>query len=128
MTRYSTEPRTRKYVKRIWNFVIFKTSIQKHRKELLDTGLDSLQTASRKVVYKIAEFIVNKTSGVIAKQNDYIIVKTKPVEEIIIPPEKKRGNIKRIKTSITKMEYYKISKLLNDSTTSKFVKKMDRSK
>ena len=67
MTRYSTEPRTRKYVKRIWNFVIFKTSIQKHRKELLDTGLDSLQTASKKVVYKIAEFIGNKIADVIAK-------------------------------------------------------------
>ena len=48
-------------------------------------------------------------------------LKTKPVEEIIILPEKKGRNIKRIKTSITKMEHYKISKLLNDSTLSKFL-------
>ena len=43
----------------------------------------------QKLVYKIAEFIGNKIADVIAKQSDYIIVKTKPVEEIIIPPEKK---------------------------------------
>ena len=51
------------------------------------------------------------------------VVKTKPVEEIIIRPEKKKGNIKRLKTSIIKMEHYKISKLLNDSTVSKFMTK-----
>ena len=34
---------------------------------------------------------------------------------------KKRRNIKRIKTSITKMEHYKISKLLNDLSVSKFI-------
>ena len=50
-------------------------------------------------------------------------LKTKPVEEIIILPEKKGRDIKRIKTSITKMEHYKISKLLNDSTVSKFLTK-----
>ena len=59
------------------------------------------------------------------------IVKQKPVigensinfEEVIIPPEKKRGNVERIKTIIIKMEHYKISQLLNDSTVSKFVTK-----
>ena len=44
------------------------------------------------------------------------------VEEITIPPEKRR-NIKRIKTSIIKMEHYQISKLFNDSTVLKFVTK-----
>ena len=39
-----------------------------------------------------------------------------------------KKNVKRNKTSITKMEHYKISKLLNDSTVSKFVtKKIDGS-
>ena len=48
------------------------------------------------------------------------------VEEMIIPLEKKRRNIKRIKTSIIiKMEHYKVSKLLDDSTVTK---KMDQSK
>ena len=37
--------------------------------------------------------------------------------------QKKRRNIKPIKTSTIKMEHYKISKLLNDSTLSKFVTK-----
>ena len=37
--------------------------------------------------------------------------------------QKKRGNIKQIEKSIIKIEQYKISKLLNDSTVSKFVTK-----
>ena len=45
------------------------------------------------------------------------------IEEIIIPIEKKRWNIKQIEKSIIKMERYKISKLLNDSAVSKFVTK-----
>ena len=45
------------------------------------------------------------------------------VEGIIIPPEKKRINIKQTKASIIKMEHYEISKLLNDSSVSKFVTK-----
>ena len=56
------------------------------------------------------------------KSNSNKIVKQEPVEEIIIPPEKKR-NIKIIKISIIKMEHYRISKLLNDSIASKFVTK-----
>ena len=56
-------------------------------------------------------------------------MKQEPVQEIIVPLEE-RGNIKQIKTIIIiKMEYYKISKLLNNSTVLKFVtKKMDQSK
>ena len=49
-------------------------------------------------------------------------VNAKIVEEIDITSEKRR-NIKRIKTCILKMEHYKISKLLNNSTVSKFVTK-----
>ena len=48
MTRYSAELRTRKYV-REYEFLSFAT---KYRKQLLDNGLDSLKTASRKVVHK----------------------------------------------------------------------------
>ena len=51
------------------------------------------------------------------------IEKQKPVEEITIPLEKKRRNGKQIETSIIKMEHHKISKLLNDSIVSKFVRK-----
>ena len=56
MTRYSTEPRTRVYVKGYW-FLIF---VRKYKKQLLDTGLDSLETASRTVVHKAGEFLGNK--------------------------------------------------------------------
>ena len=92
----------------------------------MDTGLDALKTASKNVVPKAAEvtgeFIGNKIADAVAKSNDDKIVKTNPVEEIIIPPEKKRANVKRIKTSVIKMGHYKISKLLNDSSVSKFLK------
>ena len=43
--------------------------------------------------------------------------------EVIIIPLKKRDEIKQIENSITKMEPYKIAKLLNGSTVSKFVAK-----
>ena len=44
MWRYSIEPRTRKYVKR-HGFLSFART---HKKQLLDTGLDSLKTTSKK--------------------------------------------------------------------------------
>ena len=43
------------------------------------------------------------------------------IEKIIIPLVKRERNTKRIKKSIIKMGYHKISKLLNNSTLSKFV-------
>ena len=46
MQQYSVEPRTRKYVKG-YKFLSFS---RKYKKQLLDTGLDSLKTASKKVV------------------------------------------------------------------------------
>ena len=56
MARYSTEPRTRVYVKG-YGFLIFA---RKYKKQLLDTGLDSLETASRTIVHKAGEFLGNK--------------------------------------------------------------------
>ena len=50
-------------------------------------------------------------------------MKTKPVEEIIILPEKREKNVKRIKINVIKMEHIKISKLLNDSSVLKCVTK-----
>ena len=43
MRRYSIEQRIRKYVKRYRFFL----STRKYRKQLLDTGLDVLKTASK---------------------------------------------------------------------------------
>ena len=130
MMRYSLEPRTRKHVKG-YGFLSFA---RKYKKQLLDTELDALKTVSKKVVHKSAEatgeFLGNKITDAVAKSNNDKIVKPKQVtdenprnvEEITIPPEKRR-NIKRIKTSIIKMEHYQIPKLLNDSTVLKFVTK-----
>ena len=65
-------------------------------------------------------------AGTVTKSDDVNIEK----QEIITPLKiKNRKNIKQIDKSITTMEQYKISKLLNDSTLSKFVtKQLDRSK
>ena len=73
MTQYSIESRTRKCVKG-YGFLSFA---RKYEKQLLDTGLDSLKTASEKVVYKASKFLDDK------------IEKQEPVEEIIIPLEKR---------------------------------------
>ena len=68
---YSIELRTRKYVKRIWISIICK----KIYKQLLETGLDAVKTASRKVVGKAGEFLGNKTVDTVTKSNNGKIVK-----------------------------------------------------
>ena len=59
MTRYSTEPRTRKYVKRYGFLPFAKNLFNNYGTKLLDTaakaGLDALKTAPKKVVHKAAE-------------------------------------------------------------------------
>ena len=55
MRRYSIEARIRKYVKG-YGFLSFA---RKFEKQLLDTGLDSLKTASKKVVHKAGGFLGN---------------------------------------------------------------------
>ena len=86
MTQYYIGPRTRKYVKG-YGFLSFATKYIK--KQLLDKGLDALKTAYKKVVHKTGEFLGNKIIDAVAKSNDDKIVKEEPVEEIIIPPEKR---------------------------------------
>ena len=89
----------------------------------MDIGLDSLKSVSKEVIHKAGQFLGNKIADAVAKSNGDRFVKQEPLEEIIIPP-KERLDIKQIKISIImKMEHYKISNLLNDSTVSKFVKK-----
>ena len=63
---------------------------------------------------QVHEFLRNKTTDAVTTSYDDKIVKTKPVEEIIIPPEKRGEILNELrKTSIIKMEHYEISKLLN---------------
>ena len=55
----------------------------------MDTGLDVVKTASKKLVHKADEFLGNKIADAVTKSNNDNIEKQEPVEEIIIPPEKK---------------------------------------
>ena len=56
----------------------------------MDTGLDSSKTAFKKVARILSEFLGNKIAGTVTNSYDDKIMKTKPVEETIIPPEKKK--------------------------------------
>ena len=85
MKRYSIEPRTRKYVKGY----VFLSFAKKCKKQLLDTGLDGVKAASKKVVHKAGEFLGNNIVDAVAKLNGDKIEKQEPVDQIIIPPEKK---------------------------------------
>ena len=49
--------------------------MRKYKKQLLDKGLDSLITASKKVAYKADEFIGNEIADAVTNSNDDKIVK-----------------------------------------------------
>ena len=93
MTRYSIEPRIRKYVTR-YGFLSFT---RKYKKQLMDTKLESLKTASKKVIHKAGEFLGNKTADAVTRSKDDNIEKQEPVEEIIIPPEKREGILNKLR-------------------------------
>ena len=92
MRWYSIEPKTRKYV-RGYGFLSFA---RKYKKQLLDTGLAAVKTASKKLVHKVGEFIGNKITDAITKSNNDNIEIQEPVEEIIIPSEEKVEILKKI--------------------------------
>ena len=96
MMQYSIEPRSRKFVKE-HGFLSFA---RKYRKQLLDTGLDALKTASKKVVHKAAEatgkFIGNKFADNIVKPKRVIDENPRNVEEIIILPEKILNELRQV--------------------------------
>ena len=89
-----------------------------YKKQLLDTGLDG----SKKVVHKADKCLGNKIEDTVIKSNDDKIKKQEPVQEITNSPEKLEEVLNKWKKIIIKMEHYKISELLNDSTVSKFVR------
>ena len=60
----------------------------------MNKGLDAVKTASKIKVHKTSEFMRNKIADEVTKSSDNMIEKQEPVEEIIIPPEKRR-NIKQ---------------------------------
>ena len=88
MRQYSIEPRT-KYVKG-YGFLSFA---KKYKKQLLDNGLD----ASKKGIHKGGEFLGNKIADAVTKSNNVNAEKRKPVEEIIIPPEKREKILTKLR-------------------------------
>ena len=93
MRRYSIEPRTRKYVK---GYGILSVA-RKYKKQLLDTGIGSLKTSSKKVVHKACEFIGNIISDTVTKSNKDKIVKQELVEEMIIPPKERHEILNKLR-------------------------------
>ena len=85
MTRYTIEPRAGKYCKG-YGFLSFA---RKYKKQLLNTGLNAVKTTSENVVYKAGEFLGNKIADAVTKSSDNKNVKQEPVEEIIIPLQKR---------------------------------------
>ena len=75
MPRYSIESRASKYVKE-YGFLSFARKYKK----LLDTGLDAVKTASKKVVHNAGEYLGNKITDAVTKSNDDNIEKQEPVE------------------------------------------------
>ena len=92
MMQNSIEPRTEKYVKG-YGFLSFA---RKYKKQILERGLN----ASKKVVHKAGEFIGNKIADAVIKSNDDNIEKQEPVEEIIIPPEKREKILDKLRKAL----------------------------
>ena len=113
MTRYSIEPRTRKYIKENGFWSVTRNLSNKYGKQLLDTLLNVLKTGSKKVVHRATkatgEFIGDRIADKIVKTKPLPAENSRNFEEIFIPPAK-REEI-----------HHRISKVLNDSTVSKFV-------
>ena len=69
-------------------------------KKLLDTGLDAVKTASKKVFYKTAEttgeFRGNKITNKIVKQKSVIHENSRDIEKIITPSGKREDIINKL--------------------------------
>ena len=99
--RYSTEPRSTKYVKGYGFLSFARKSTNKYGKKLMDsaskTGTDAAKTAFKRVVQKTAQAagdlignkIVDKITS-IGKPKEKKKEKTKEIEEIYIPLEKRQ--------------------------------------
>ena len=87
MIRYSIEPTARKDAKG-YAFLPFPRNLSNEYKNLLlDAGNALKCFHALKVVHKTGDCLGNKIVYAVANLSNYETVKTKPVEEIIIPPE-----------------------------------------
>ena len=91
--RYSIEPRAKKYIKG-YGFLSFASRYKKH---LLHAGLGTLKTTSEKVVHKTSEFLGNKIAEALTNLYGNKFMKSKSVEEITIPPEKREETLKELR-------------------------------
>ena len=97
--RYSTEPRFRKYVKG-YGFLSFSRKFDdKYGKKLMDiatkTGRNAAKTASKRAVQKTEEATVDLIENKIVDRITSLgkpkeKEKTKEIEEIYIPPERRQ--------------------------------------
>ena len=63
----------------------------------MDTGLDSLKTASKKVVHKASEILGNKIADAETNSNDDKMIKQEPAEEIVILLEIRGGILDKLR-------------------------------
>ena len=78
--------------------------MRKYKKKLLNTGLDYVKATSKKVVHKAGNFIGNKIADVVTKSNDddKPNEKSRNIEKVVIPPKKKRRNVKQLRKLLKK--------------------------
>ena len=97
MWRYSIEPKTRKQIKG-YGFLSFA---RKFKKQFLDTGVDSLKAASKKIDHKTGEFLRNKIADKVIMTIDDKIVKPfenqENVEQKIILTEKREEILNKLR-------------------------------
>ena len=101
MLWYSIEPKT-KNVKGYW----FLSFARKYKKQSLDTRLDAVKIASKKVVHKAGEFLGNKIADAVSKSNDDRIARPdqnpRNVEGIIIPLENREEIFNKLRKALKK--------------------------
>ena len=93
--RYSTEPRFTEYVKEYCFLSFARKFVDKYGNNFMDTAtktvIDAAKTASKRVVQKAAEAMEDLIGNKIANKITSIgKPKTKEIEEIYIPPEKRQ--------------------------------------
>ena len=68
----------------------------------MDTGIDAVKIASKKVVLKAGGFLWNKVADPVTTSSDNKIKKQEPVEEIIIPLEKREETSNKLRNVLWK--------------------------
>ena len=71
---------------------MFLSFVKKYKKKLLDTVLDSLKTATKKVVYTTGKFFGKKIPEAVTQTSGNKIVKQEPIEETLIQQEEILSN------------------------------------